>query len=147
MSAGIDGAPWSNDGQNGSTRAVLYLRVSTTEQATKGGEAEGYSIPAQRQACTRKAEALGAAVVAEFVDAGESARSADRPQLQELLRFVAEEAIEYVIVHKVDRLARNRVDDVQINLALKKGGVTLVSCSENIEETPSGILLHGIMSS
>lgn len=25
--------------------------------------------------------------------------------------------------------------------------MTLVSCSENIDETPSGILLHGIMSS
>ena len=32
-------------------------------------------------------------------------------------------------------------------MALKKAGVTLVSCSENIDETPSGMLLHGIMSS
>lgn len=32
-------------------RAVLYLRVSTTRQARSGGEAEGYSIPAQREAC------------------------------------------------------------------------------------------------
>lgn len=140
-------ASWSDDGQNGSTRAVLYLRVSTKEQATKGGEAEGYSIPAQRQACTRKAETLGATVVAEFVDAGESARSADRPRLQELLAFVAEEAVDYVIVHKVDRLARNRVDDVGINVALTKAGATLVSCSESIDDTPSGMLLHGIMSS
>ena len=59
--------------------AVLYLRVSTKEQAARGGEAEGFSIPAQREACTRKAEGLGATVVAEFIDAGESARSADRP--------------------------------------------------------------------
>ena len=52
-----------------------------------------------------------------------------------------------MIVHKVDRLARNRADDVEINLALKAAGATLVSCSENIDETPSGMLLHGIMSS
>lgn len=26
-------------------------------------------------------------------------------------------------------------------------GVTLVSCTENIDETPSGVLMHGIMSS
>jgi len=34
--------------------AVLYLRVSTKEQAQRGGEAEGFSIPAQRAACQRK---------------------------------------------------------------------------------------------
>ena len=62
--------------------AVSYLRVSTREQAERGGTEEGFSIPAQREANARKAESLGARVVAEFVDAGESARSADRPDLQ-----------------------------------------------------------------
>ena len=52
-----------------------------------------------------------------------------------------------MIVHKIDRLARNRADDVEITLAIKAAGATLVSCSENIDETPSGMLLHGIMSS
>ena len=59
--------------------AVIYLRVSTKDQASRGGEAEGFSIPAQREACLRKADSLGAVVSAEFVDAGESARSANRP--------------------------------------------------------------------
>ena len=127
-------------------RAVIYLRVSTKEQAERGGEAEGFSIPAQREACTRKAASLEAAVVAEFVDRGESARSAHRPQLQALLAYVRENPVEYVIVHKVDRLARNRADDVEITLAIRASGAALVSCSENIDETPSGALLHAIMS-
>ncbi len=141
-----DTSAWSEHGHDNPLTAVIYLRVSTKEQATRGGEAEGYSIPAQRQACQRKAESMRAAVIAEFVDAGESARSADRPQMQELLAFVAEQPVSYVIVHKIDRLARNRFDDVEINLALKKAGATLVSCSENIDETPSGALMHAIMS-
>src|SRR3954467_6191127 len=87
-------------------RAIIYLRVSTKDQAAAGGEAEGYSIPAQRDACRRKASSLGAEVVAEFVDAGESARSADRPELQRLLTYVQEQQASYLIVHKVDRLAR-----------------------------------------
>ncbi len=128
-------------------QAVIYLRVSTKEQAEMGGEAEGYSIPAQREACIRKASSLGAIVSNEFVDRGESAKSADRPELQKLLDFVTTQPIRYVIVHKVDRLARNRADDVTINLALQKAGAQLVSVTENIDETPSGILLHGIMSS
>ena len=125
----------------------IYLRVSTKEQAEMGGEAEGYSIPAQREACRRKAGILGAEVVAEFVDAGESARSADRPELQRLLAYVQERSVSYLIVHKIDRLARNRADDVMINIALQAAGVQLVSCSENIDDTPSGKLLHGIMAS
>ena len=69
---------WSEHGQDSPLTAVIYLRVSTKDQATRGGEAEGFSIPAQRDACRRKAAALGAVVVEEFVDRGESARSARR---------------------------------------------------------------------
>jgi site-specific DNA recombinase len=128
--------------------AVIYLRVSTKEQAQRGGEAEGFSIPAQREACLRKAEQLGAEVVEEFIDAGESARSADRPDLQRLLRFVGgEQGVDFVIVHKIDRLARNRYDDALITAQLQAAGARLVSVTDNIDETPSGLLLHGIMSS
>jgi site-specific DNA recombinase len=127
--------------------AVIYLRVSSKEQAEKGGEAEGYSIPAQREGCKRKAVSLAAAVVEEFVERGESAKTADRPELQRMLAYVAEHRVKYVIVHKVDRLARNRADDVAINMAIRQAGAELVSVSENIDQTPSGLLLHGIMSS
>jgi site-specific DNA recombinase len=127
--------------------AVIYLRVSSKEQAEKGGEAEGFSIPAQREGCKRKAASLQAAVIEEFVERGESAKTADRPELQRMLRFVKDNRVKYVIVHKVDRLARNRADDVVINLALQQAGAELVSVSENIDQTPSGLLLHGIMSS
>ena len=52
------------------SRAVIYLRVSTSAQAGRDNEKEGYSIPAQREACVRKAENLGASVVDEYVDRG-----------------------------------------------------------------------------
>lgn len=126
--------------------AVSYLRVSTREQAEKGGTDEGFSIPAQREATRRKAEQLGAGIVEEFVDAGASAKSSDRPELMRMIQYVKANKVAYCIVHKVDRLARNRADDVSIHLALQQCGVMLVSASENIDETPSGMLLHGIMS-
>ncbi|GAA4404532.1 hypothetical protein GCM10023147_47110 [Tsukamurella soli] len=131
-----------------SKTAITYLRVSTADQATRGGREEGFSIPAQREANTRKAASLDAAIVAEFVDAGESGTSAaKRPELQRMLAYVREHPVDYCIVHKLDRLARSRADDVSIHFALKQAGVTLVSTSENIDETPSGMLMHGIMSS
>ena len=129
-------------------RAVSYIRVSTREQAQRGGSEEGFSLPAQREANKRKAQAMGALVVKEFADRGESARSANRPELQKMLAYLKEDGgIDYVIVHKLDRLARNRADDVEINRAFEEAGVRLVSTSENIDQTPGGMLLHGIMSS
>ena len=129
-------------------RAVSYIRVSTREQAQRGGSEEGFSLPAQREANKRKAQSMGALVVKEFADRGESARSANRPELQKMLTYLKQDGgIDYVIVHKLDRLARNRVDDVEINRAFEEAGVRLVSTSENIDQTPGGMLLHGIMSS
>ncbi len=127
--------------------AVSYLRVSTREQAERGGTEEGFSIPAQREANARKAAELGARIVREFIDAGESARSADRDGLQNMLAFITASRVQFCIVHKLDRLARNRADDVKIHEALLAAGVTLVSATESIDQTPSGMLVHGIMSS
>ena len=65
-----------------------------------------------------------------------------------MLAYLAQDGgVDYVIVHKLDRLARNRADDVEITRAFDEAGVRLVSTSENIDQTPGGMLLHGIMSS
>lgn len=128
-------------------RAVLYLRVSTSRQAAKNGEEEGYSIPAQRSACERKVSDLGGEVIREFVDAGASARSADRDGLQEMLAYLSNGNLDYVLVHKLDRLAQDRVDDVMILTAMQAAVAILVSATEQIDETPSGMLMHGIMAS
>lgn len=47
--------------------AISTLRVSTREQAERGGTDEGFSIPAQGEANSRKADELGARIVREFV--------------------------------------------------------------------------------
>ncbi|WP_085256577.1 recombinase family protein [Mycobacterium saskatchewanense] len=128
--------------------AVSYARVSTKEQVQRDGDPEGYSLPAQLEANRRKAESLDALVVEEFVERGESAKSADtRPELQRMLAYIKDHPVNYVIVHKVDRLARNRLDDAQIHVLIQNAGAKLVSATESIDETPSGMLLHGIMSS
>jgi site-specific DNA recombinase len=128
-------------------RAVIYLRVSSSQQADKDFDAEGFSIPAQREACRREADKLDAEVVDEYTDRGESAKTANRPALRAMLDQLEGNGADYVIVHKVDRLARNRADDVEIVMAIRKAGAQVVSVTENIDETPSGLLLHGIMSS
>jgi site-specific DNA recombinase len=125
-------------------RAVIYLRVSTDQQAQTDYDPEGFSLPAQRQACHRKAEQLGAEVVQEYLDCGESAKTADRPRLQAMLERISQQRdIHYVIVDKLDRFARNRRDDANLVFELRMAGAQLVSVKENIDDTPSGKLLHG----
>jgi site-specific DNA recombinase len=125
--------------------AVVYLRVSTKDQARRNGEPEGYSLPAQRGAVQRKAEGIEATIIEEFVEGGETATNANRPELQRLLAYIAEHPVKYVIVHKLDRLIRNRFDDFMITVALDKAGAQLVSCSEHIDKTPAGKFTHGLM--
>jgi site-specific DNA recombinase len=131
-------------------RGVIYLRVSSSRQADTDYDEEGFSIPAQRGGCQRKAEAMEVPLAAspDYVDRGESAKTADRPALQAMLQRVeTDPSIGYVFVHKIDRLARNRADDISIVARIRAAGAQVVSVSENIDETPSGLLLHGIMAS
>jgi hypothetical protein len=100
--------------------AVSCLRVSTKEQAQRGGRDEGFSLPAQREASQRKAGSLNAAVVEEFTEPGESGTTTDRPALQRLLAYVKARPVAYCIVHKIDRLARNRLDDAMIRYELRQ---------------------------
>lgn len=126
--------------------ALVYLRVSSKGQV-KDLDREGLSIPAQREACYGKAEELGADIDEEFVDQAKSARTADRPALKAMLAYLEQhQGIDYVIVHEVSRLARNREDDAVIGIRIRKAGAKLVSVRENIDETPYGRLVHGIMS-
>lgn len=53
--------------------------------------------------------------------------------------------VDYVIVHKLDRFARNRADDAMVTLTLEAAGASLVSCSESIDATPGGQLLQGVL--
>lgn len=130
-------------------RAVSYLRVWIREQAKRGGREEGFSIPAQRDANKKKAQTVSALVVKEFVEHGVSGTSTNRPALQEMLPCLEAEQgnVDYVIVHKLDRLSCNRADDVTLNQRFNDLGIRLISTSENIDQTPGGALLHGIMRS
>ncbi len=127
--------------------AVSYIRVSTARQADRGGVRDGFSIPAQREANRRQAHGLGALIAAEFVDRGQSGRNTNRPGLQQMLAYLREHQIDYVIVHKLDRLARSRADDIEITQAIQDAGARLVSTTEGIDASANGALLHGIMAS
>ncbi|MEU2901132.1 recombinase family protein, partial [Streptomyces sp. NPDC007056] len=129
------------------TRAVIYLRVSTPGQVKTDYDPEGISLPAQRIACQRKAEQLGLTIVDEYVEPGRTATEmTKRLRFQEMLsRVRTERDVDYVIVYKLSRMARNRYDDAIVMADLKKRGVSLISATESIDDSPTGQLMHGIL--
>lgn len=133
----------------GAARAVLYLRVSSPGQVHTDYDPEGISLPAQRKACQRKAEQLGLTVVGEYVEAGVSGRGTEhRLEFQKMLaRIKTEKDVDCVIVHKLSRLARNRIDEALVMDQFNRRNVRLVSATEPIDNTPEGQFMQGILSS
>ena len=87
-------------------KAVAYLRVSTTEQAT-----DGYSIAAQRRAVEGYCQAQGWELVEVYADEGRSGSSIEgRDDLKRLLADSGSGRFERVIFWKLDRLGRSLRD-------------------------------------
>jgi DNA invertase Pin-like site-specific DNA recombinase len=128
-------------------RAVSYVRVSTVGQTRRGDGPDGLSIPAQKEVCRRRAIELGVLVVVEFTEKGRSGRTMERPELARMMEYLVTHPVDFVIVHKVDRLARNAADDAVLTNRIIASGARLVSTTEAISTTASGRLLHGIMAS
>ncbi len=128
-------------------RAVLYLRVSSAGQVNTDYDPEGISIPAQRASCQRKAEQMGLVITDEFVEPGKSATEmTKRVAFQQMLsRIKTKRDVDFVIVYKLSRMNRNRLDDAIVMADLRERGVTLVSATESIDDTPVGQLMHGIL--
>jgi len=121
---------------------ILYARVSTEKQAD-------LSIPAQLEAMRAYAHQKHWLVAEEFIEPGASAKTAERPALQRLLARVrhSKPKTDVVLVHKIDRLARNVYDHATIKALLKQHAVQLASVVENVDDTVPGQLVENIMAS
>ena len=51
----------------------------------------------------------------------------------------------YVIVQKLDRFSRDRYDSVTQKRKLKQNGVTLLSVTENINDSPESIMMESVL--
>jgi site-specific DNA recombinase len=120
---------------------VLYCRVSTKEQVD-----EGNSLSTQEKNCKDYATKNGYEIAEIFTEQGESAKTADRTQLQKMLLYCADKKklITAVIVYKIDRLSRNTDDYSQLRLLFKKYGVEIKSTSEYFENTPQGKFMENM---
>jgi len=123
-------------------RVVLYARVSSEKQAEKD-----LSIAAQLKALRKYAVEHGWEVYKEFVDEAESARSANRPAFKEMVALAKQKHkfFDTILVWKLSRFARNREDSIIYKSLLRKCGVSVISINEQVDETPAGKLLEGMI--
>lgn len=103
--------------------AFVYARYSSNNQREE-------SIDAQLRAIREYCEREHIMIVRDFVDRARSATTDNRPHFLEMIEAASQTRVDYVIVHKLDRFARNRFDSAFYRRELKKHGVLRHPCFE-----------------
>ena len=120
-------------------RAALYARFSSDNQRNE-------SIDAQIRAIKEFAHANDIVIVAEYIDRAKSATTDDRPDFQRMIKDSAKGDFQLLIVHKLDRFARNRNDSIAYRMKLQRNHITLLSVLEPFDEDrPETILLQSVI--
>lgn len=125
------------------TRTIGYVRVSTAGQAE-----EGYSLEAQQRKIRAYADLHDLELIDIVEDAGLSGKTiAGRPGIQRALEMVKAGKVDNLVILKLDRLARNVKEAIEIADLLQKKGVALHSISEKLDTgSASGRLFYNILS-
>jgi len=115
-------------------RVLGYVRVSTSEQASRGANLE-----AQRRAILAECERRGWHLVETIEDAGYSARDLKRPGIQEALRALERGEASALVVAKLDRLSRSMLDFSKLIATATRQHWALVALDVAVDtSTPSG---------
>ena len=127
------------------TAVVIYTRVSSDKQK------DNMSLGEQERICRDfVAHQKGDLKVDRvFVEEGESAKTADRTKLKEMLEYCRKNknTVGHLVVYKIDRFARSVQDHMALQILLKKLGIVLWSATEPIGETTTGKLMEHVLAS
>ena len=119
-------------------RAVAYARFSSDLQREE-------SIEAQTRAIQKYCDDNGFVLLTVFADRGISGTSDKRPEFQKMISTATKGDVDAVIVHKLDRFARNRYDSAFYKNILKKNNVKLISVLENLQDSPESVILESVI--
>ncbi len=118
--------------------AVIYARYSSERQNEQ-------SIDGQIRIINQFAEKEGYTIIDTYIDRALTGRNDDRPSFQKMIADSSNKAFQYVIVYKLDRFSRNRYDSAVYKKKLKDNGVRVISATENITDTPEGVIMESIL--
>ncbi len=119
---------------------VLYLRYSSEKQNEQ-------SIEGQQRICKAYCERNDMNIVEVYIDRALSAskNAEKRESFQRMIKDSDKHQFEAVVVYKLDRFARDRYDSAIYKNKLKKNGVRVISATENISDSPEGIILESVL--
>jgi site-specific DNA recombinase len=119
-------------------KAAIYARYSSDSQREE-------SIDAQIRAINDYAKKEGYIIVKIYTDEAYSAKTDDRPQFQQMIRDAGTKLFDVILVHKLDRFARNRYDSAYYKKQLKDAGIRLVSVLEKLDDSPESVILESLI--
>lgn len=117
---------------------VIYARYSSENQSEE-------SITAQIRACTEYCVRNGHDVVNHYIDRAMTARCDKRPAFQQMIADAKNHQFQAVVVHKLDRFSRDRLDHAIYRQELRKSGVRLISVLENLDDSPESVVLESVL--
>ncbi len=126
-------------------RAIGYVRVSTQEQST-----DGVSLAAQEAKIRSYAALYDIELADVIVDAGQSAKSLDRPGLIRALEMLKSGEAKGLVIAKLDRLTRSVADLATLldGYFSEKAGCQLWSVADSIDtRTAAGRMVLNILMS
>lgn len=119
-------------------RAAVYARFSSHAQNEQ-------SIEGQLRVAQEYAEKNNIIIVKEYIDKALSGTNDNRPDFQKMMNDAPLGLFDIVLVYKLDRFARKRIDSVVYENKLEKHGVRLVSIMENIGDSTESVLLKSLL--
>lgn len=119
-------------------RVALYARFSSDNQRSE-------SIDAQIRAMTAYCQHHHYIIVDTYIDEAKSATTDRRPDFQRMIEDSKKGIFDIVLVHKLDRFARNRYDSAVYKRELKKNGVSVYSVLENLDNSPESIMMESVL--
>jgi Site-specific recombinases, DNA invertase Pin homologs len=119
-------------------KAAIYARYSSDNQREE-------SITAQVRACTEYCQKKGYAIVKTYADEARSALTDNRPEFQQMVSDARAGLFDVLVIHKLDRFARNRYDSAFYKRELRRAGVRLESVLEHLDDSPESVLLESLL--
>lgn len=118
--------------------AVIYARYSSDRQTEQ-------SIEGQLRVCNDYAERNDIVVIDTYIDRAMTGTNDNRTDFQRMLHDSNKKTWDYVLVYKLDRFSRNKYEMAMHKKHLRDNGIKLISCMENIPDTPEGIILESLL--